>query len=505
MTAAAVYLAVSLYYSNRFFPGSYINGADCSGMTVEEVEKQIADSVTDYSLTVLERGENEEVIEGSAINFSYVSTGTVEELQKQQNSFNWMYAFFHPEDHSMVAETSYDQDFLKTAMEKLDCFDETNVTDPQNAYIREDGLNYELVPEVEGNRLDPEKALATLISAVNQGARSVSFEENDCYVKPAVTSKNENLVKRYEILTKYAGMSVTYSFGEERKELDAATIKSWMTVSETGEVTFNDQSISDYVAGLAEEYDTYQKDVQFTTSLGETVTINSCDYGWQLDQETEKVKLKEYLEKGDPVVREPVWLKTAWARTKNGIGSTYVEVDYTNQHMWYYKGGTLLADTPVVTGNTSKDMASPVGIFALYGKEPNAILKGEGYKTRVDYWMPFYGGVGIHDAKWRGQFGGTIYQTNGSHGCINTPWGQAGIIYENIDGGTPVICYNAPTNLGQGAVSVSQPPANPPVDDEEDQQNSSGENSGSADGTVTWDENTGTYQSAGDNGVVVIE
>ena len=29
--------------------------------------------------------------------------------------------------------------------------------------------------------------------------------------------------------------------------------------------------------------------------------------------------------------------------------------------------------------------------------------------------------IGIHDASWRDTFGGTIYKTSGSHGCINVP------------------------------------------------------------------------------------
>ncbi|MFQ9153126.1 MAG: L,D-transpeptidase [Blautia sp.] len=139
------------------------------------------------------------------------------------------------------------------------------------------------------------------------------------------------------------------------------------------------------------------------------------------------------------MVREPLWLKMGVARTANGIGDTYVEIDYTNQRMWFYKDGQLLVDTQVVTGNTSKDMGSPLGIFALYYKETHAILKGEDYKTPVDFWMPFYGGVGIHDAKWRDSFGGNLYQSSGSHGCINTPWANAKTIYENIDAGTPIV------------------------------------------------------------------
>lgn len=466
MMVAAVYLAIGLYYSTRFFPGSYINGVDCSGMTIEEVEEILADSVTDYQLTVMERGGNEEVIEGSAIAFSYVSTGAVEELQASQNSFNWTYAFFHPEDHDMTVETSYNQELLRTVMEKMDCFKEENITDPVDAYIKEDGLSYELVSEVEGNRLDSEKAFATLCSAIDQGASIVSLEENDCYMEPEIRDTNENLVNRYNVLTKYAQMSVNYDFGSETIELDAAVINSWMTVSETGEVSFNQERIDDYVAGLAEKFDTYQKNVEFDTSLGETVTIYSGDYGWKLDQETEKAQLLELLKQGEPAVREPIWLKTAWARTSTGVGNTYVEIDYTNQRMWYYKDGELLVDTLIVTGNTSKDMASPVGIFQLAYKEEMAILKGEDYKTPVDFWMPFCGGVGIHDAKWRSSFGGTIYQTGGSHGCINTPWANAKTIYENISSGTPIVCYNADTYLGQSSQYYEQPAETRNVEEE---------------------------------------
>ena len=508
---AAAYLAVGVYYKDRFFPGAYINGEDCSGMTVDEVEKRIADSVTDYQITITERGGAEEVIDGSAIDFSYVSTGAVQELQEAQNSFNWMYAFFHPEDHSMVVETSYDESFLKMAMDKLECFQEANITDPEDAYIKENGTSYELVPEVEGNRLNKDKVLTLLSEAASQGLKSVDLEAGDCYEKPSITSKDENLVARYNTLVKYSKMTVTYAFGDSREVLDASTIKSWMTVADNGDVTFSDERISDYVAGLAEKYDTYEKDVPFTTALGETITVNSCDYGWELDQVSEVEKLKEFLLKGESVVREPLWLKMGVARTSNGIGDTYVEIDYTNQRMWFYKDGQLLVDTLVVTGNTSKDMGSPVGIFALYYKETNAILKGEDYKTPVDFWMPFYGGVGIHDAKWRGAFGGNLYQSSGSHGCINTPWANAKTIYENIDAGTPIVCYNAGTNLGQGTQAYEQPAETRNV--EQELAGTADASSGTTDGTTagdstgsdgtTWDENTGSYDSNGD-GVVTI-
>ena len=49
-------------------------------------------------------------------------------------------------------------------------------------------------------------------------------------------------------------------------------------------------------------------------------------------------------------------------------------------------------------------------------------------------------GAGLHDASWRSSFGGSIYKTNGSHGCVNMPYSVAKAIYENIEDYTTIIC-----------------------------------------------------------------
>ena len=66
---------------------------------------------------------------------------------------------------------------------------------------------------------------------------------------------------------------------------------------------------------------------------------------------------------------------------------------------------------------------------------------GEDYATPVKYWMPFAGDVGMHDASWRKSFGGNIYKTNGSHGCINLPTSVAKTIYNTIEKGWRVLVY----------------------------------------------------------------
>ena len=60
----------------------------------------------------------------------------------------------------------------------------------------------------------------------------------------------------------------------------------------------------------------------------------------------------------------------------------------------------------------------------------------------------------MHDAYWRSSFGGKIYKTNGSHGCINLPPAVAKTVYENISAGMPVLCYHL-QGSGSGTTSTT--------------------------------------------------
>ncbi len=123
------------------------------------------------------------------------------------------------------------------------------------------------------------------------------------------------------------------------------------------------------------------------------------------------------------------------------IGDTYVEVDMGAQHLWVYREGKLVLETDVVTGNTGLSRGTPGILAYVYSKERNRVLRGPDYASFVKYWVPFYRGYGIHDASWRGSFGGSIYKTNGSHGCVNIPPSVMPLIFENVELGMPVITY----------------------------------------------------------------
>lgn len=135
---------------------------------------------------------------------------------------------------------------------------------------------------------------------------------------------------------------------------------------------------------------------------------------------------------------------TANSHGKNDYGDSYVEINLTAQHMFLYKDGKLVIDSDFVSGNVSKNNATPTGAYGVTYTEKNATLRGENYETPVTYWMPFAGNVGMHDAYWRSKFGGSIYKYAGSHGCINLPPEVAKVVFENVKKNYPVLVYELP-------------------------------------------------------------
>ena len=120
--------------------------------------------------------------------------------------------------------------------------------------------------------------------------------------------------------------------------------------------------------------------------------------------------------------------------------ANYIAVSISEQHLWYYKNGSLKVSTSIVTGHRGKH-DTPRGTYRIYSKTAGTFLIGDDYKTWVNYWMPFSGGYGLHDATWRGSFGGSIYTYDGSHGCVNMPYWAAETIFYSAPTGTLVKIY----------------------------------------------------------------
>lgn len=443
VAAGGVYAGISQRYKTHFFPNTLINGVDASGKTAAQVQDLISAGIDGYTLTLEERNEQKENIAGADIKLCAEFDGSLEKMVAAQNPFSWILHMKH-EEYTIETMVAYDDAALNNQIQSLSCLNPDNMVEPVNAKISEyvSGQGYSIVPEQEGTAIEEDKLTQAIIDAIENLQSTLSLEGADVYKKPTVLQNDESLAEQLEKINQYANMSVTYQFGDSTEVLSGDRIHEWLISNEDGTVSVDSAKVAEYVAELANAHNTSNKAKTLKTSYGSTIQVSGGTYGWKINQAAETAALAAIITSGESTTREPEYSQKAASHGTNDYGDTYVEINLTGQHLFYYKEGKLVVESDFVSGNLSKGWGTPAGTYPLAYKQRNAVLKGANYRTPVSYWMPFNNGIGLHDANWRSSFGGTIYKTNGSHGCINLPPAVAKTIFENISAGTPIICYN---------------------------------------------------------------
>lgn len=437
----ALYFAMAFYFNNRFIFRTQINGRNVGGMTAAQAEEKIAERTKNYVLTITCRDGEKYYIYGQDIEYSYADDETVEMLLKEQNPFLWVVSVFKLKEEETELPVEYDEELLAEAVSSMDCLNEDNIIEPRNAEIVIADDEYYIESEVMGTQIIYENMLDKIEKALEEGLSFVILTDDD-YENPQYTGESAEVTDAMATIEKYIGAVITYEVMGEKETIDTGQMLKFIYVDEDYRVIFDDDEIAQYVQSLADKYNTYADVRSFKTSSGDTIEIGGGDYGWVVDKDGEAEQIKADMETGEPTTRELVYSQHAFVEGADDIGDTYIEIDYTNQHIWFYKDGELITDSDIVSGNISLGNGSPDGIFKIVYKQSPAVLKGEDYESDVTYFMPFAYNVGIHDASWRnGNFGGEIYKTGGSHGCINVPEKIAKKIYKNVEVGTPVIAY----------------------------------------------------------------
>lgn len=184
--------------------------------------------------------------------------------------------------------------------------------------------------------------------------------------------------------------------------------------------------------------DEYKKLVYMNT---ETNIYNSNNYSNPIGTLLTYDSAEVYQEtNGFYLVRTNDYVGFVPIEATSGIEDKVVVVDISSQKLTLYYDNKEQLSSYVVTGKPSTP--TYIGLYYIYYKEENTRLTGPGYDVGVEYWMPFNGGIGLHDAYWRyGVFGGDIYTYDGSHGCVNMPLDAASEVYNSVDVGTPVLVH----------------------------------------------------------------
>lgn len=452
---AVGYVGIGVYYQTHFLPNTIINGMDFSGMEVASAAEIMDAEIQNYVLEITGRepstGESGAVlgtIAAKEIELTFGDTlGTLERMMAEQEWLLWIRVLTGQRYESSIdRKVTYNEALAENLIKGWDAFQSKNMVIAKNAYIGEYSVSlheYEIIPETKGTELDVAQAIRCVKEALFDSAEELDLEEVGLYAEAKILQDDDSLTKPVETANRWLSTSITYDWNGNEVLLDAETIHEWVSI-EDGQAVLDEEAVTAFVREQARQYDTYGKKKKFVTTLGVEMTLTSASYGWRADREAEAEELLSLIKEGSTEAREPIYTHRAMVKSSdnvNDIGNSYVEADLTNQHLYLYQDGEVVLETDFVSGKISNGNGTPAGIFGITYKTKNAVLRGENYETPVNYWMPFFGNYGMHDATWRGAFGGDIYLNSGSHGCINLPRSMAEQIYEYVSTGFPVICY----------------------------------------------------------------
>ena len=430
-------------------------GVDVSRLDAKQAEKKISTEFANRPVSFQENGREIYSITLKALGYSLNEEDLLNkltDLQKQREENRKI--FPKKENINLECQIEEDEEQEKQSLDLSNFGKEErkSSTDASIQYNKEK-KEFTLVKQIQGTKIDPDKLQTTVDTNLNAAfdtsllgdAITVPVDKH-VYISPTVTA-TEDMKNKVEGLNdqlrKYRSSTVTYTFGNETVVLDSDTITSWLK-AEGETLTLDEEAIRTYISDLANKYNTIYIPRTFHTSKGTDVTIEGNEYGYRIDQDGEYAQLLEDLKSGTAVTREPVYSKKGYQRNgTDDLAGSYIEVSLDAQHLWLYKDGNLVTETDIVSGKPVKGRETYRGAWPIaYKASPFNLTSNEyGYDVKVNYWMPFVYGQGLHDASWQSSFGGNRYKTHGSHGCINLPKDQAALIYNTIDAGYPIIIY----------------------------------------------------------------
>lgn len=429
------------FKNEHFRKNTFIQGVDCSKLTVNEAIEKINKTLSEQKVSLVFTDDKQCQVKCNEFDMQLQDDSEISTILKEQRES------LKKDQYSYTLESSisFSEEKVKSFLKTLPELQEENMVKPQDAHLQWNEEGYFVIePEVYGTYINFEEAFKLCTSKITLGELIIEFD-SIMQKMPKIFSDDEGLKQEKDHLNSILSTVIEFNLYDGTKYiLDRQVMKEWVGKDEAGNYYIDlEQGLVNFAKNLNEKVKETSNYIAFYPTGHETpITISTKqDLKVEVDMEKEIAQIQQELEASGTYSREPIY--------KNTLDlSSYVEIDLTRQKVWMYYNGECILDTPCVTGNVAQGHSTPTGMFYLRGKTRNTYLRGYNndgsrYSSYVNFWMPFYKGYGMHDASWRKNFGGNIYKTNGSHGCVNLPYKAAKTIYEHIDSTMPIIIYKS--------------------------------------------------------------
>lgn len=450
-----VYLAGMLYYNDKFLNGTMVNGSDVGGMTLQKANGQLSKKVNGQSLKLIFNDGQSEVLQSAQLGVSYNKDNSLNQLMKNQNKWAWFIGFFKNEKNTLTDLIQISDENLTNGIASMEHAKEENQIAPTDAYIQYKDGSFSIIEETLGSKFNIEELVKNIKVALSEGKQQLDVTKANGYVKPQVYKDDQDLNNQLKAANEYCLSAITYTTPKGKEiALDGSTLITWLSKQDDGSYTKDEsvfkEKLTAFVKELASQYNSIGATRTFTGKDGQSHTVSGGTYGFRVSTDSEvSALLKMINENKSENNRIPEHTGQLPSGENGGLGTTYLEINITKQHLWFVKDGSVVLESDFVSGKESDPTRlTPSGTYYIYNKERNRVLRGTKqpngkyeYESPVSYWMPFNKGIGLHDASWRSTFGRDIYINSGSHGCINLPTGFAGSLYSQIYVNLPVVVY----------------------------------------------------------------
>ena len=450
-----VYLAGMLYYNDKFLNGTMVNGSDVGGMTLQKANDQLSKKVNGQSLKLIFNDGQSEVLQSAQLGVSYNKDNSLNQLMKNQNKWAWFIGFFKNEKNTLTDLIQISDENLTNGIASMEHAKEENQIAPTDAYIQYKDGSFSIIEETLGSKFNTEELVKNIKVALSEGKQQLDVTKANGYVKPQVYKDDQDLNNQLKAANEYCLSAITYTTPKGKEiALDGSTLITWLSKQDDGSYTKDEsvfkEKLTVFVKELASQYNSIGATRTFTGKDGQSHTVSGGTYGFRVSTDSEvSALLKMINDNKSENNRIPEHTGQLPSGENGGLGTTYLEINITKQHLWFVKDGSVVLESDFVSGKESDPTRlTPSGTYYIYNKERNRVLRGTKqpngkyeYESTDSYWMPFNKGIGLHDASWRSTFGGNIYINSGSHGCINLPTGFAGSLYSQIYVNLPVVVY----------------------------------------------------------------
>lgn len=436
LTLVITYIVGIGLFSFFVAPNTYVGDLSLSMINFNDLEQKVTEQFETETIKIddVKITNYEEKL--ASLGASVDSQKLYQDIKTNQTAYKWPFEIAAKSTFELKDYVSVDDKVLTNQLTEANFFETEGRTAAEDAYLElnNETNTYDVVPATEGTIIDKKLFVSAVSKAIVDLEPSISTEK---YYKVAANDTDKlqaDADKLNERINRYVAMKI----GDDELEVDKETLASSLYIDENGDVAVDSSILYWYLYDLSLEYDSAEVGTGYRTVTESNVdpAYDEIVAGLISDENVDVI--------GEAPIEDDHETFKQKAKTD---ASTYIEVNIGQQLMWVYKDDELLVQTPVVTGSAADGWDTPVGEYTIIDKETDKVLNGStvgfDYKVPVNYWMRLTNsGIGIHDIDWLDTSNAwdsrSVYELQGSHGCINVPNDVMSTVYNNIPVGTPV-------------------------------------------------------------------